>query len=97
MRSLKVTPSSASADLTMSASRISWNGRTSDSWSDLTSFEIHRRVAWGMVGLLAGRDWIVQPPILVPGRPTSVYTISRVGFTDFRVPFVPGTVLLLRG
>src|SRR5271157_2147763 len=35
-------------------SRMSRNGRTSDSWSDLTFSEIHRRVAWGMVVLLAG-------------------------------------------
>ena len=28
--------------------------RTSDSWSDLTFSEIHRRVAWGTIGLLVG-------------------------------------------
>src|SRR5271157_582289 len=35
-------------------SRMSRNGRTFDSLSDLTFSEIHRRVAWGIVGLLAG-------------------------------------------
>src|SRR6478735_4987822 len=88
MRSLKVTPEVAMADLTISASRTSWNGRASDSCSDLTLLEIHRRVACGMFGLLDGRDWIVQPPILVPRRPTFVYSVPAAGFTEFRVPFV---------
>src|SRR5271157_1514357 len=35
-------------------SRMSRNGRTFDSLSELTFSEIHRRVAWGIVGLLAG-------------------------------------------
>src|SRR5208337_2634784 len=54
MRCLNVTPAAASAELTIAASRISEKGRTFDSLSDLTFSEIHRRVAWGMVGLLAG-------------------------------------------
>src|SRR5512135_2206839 len=54
MQALKVTPSSAKADLTMSASRISWKGRTFDSRRDLTFSEIQRRVVWDTVGLLAG-------------------------------------------
>src|SRR5512143_2924007 len=54
MQVLKVTPSSAKADLTMSASRISWKGRTFDSRRDLTFSEIQRRVVWDTVGLLAG-------------------------------------------
>src|SRR3954453_7524848 len=54
MRSLKVTPSSASAVSTVWASRMSWKGRTFDSRRDWTFFEIHRRVDWGIVGLLAG-------------------------------------------
>ena len=32
---------------------MSWKGRTSDSRRDRTSSEIHRRVDWGIVGLLA--------------------------------------------
>src|SRR5512135_722097 len=48
------TPSSARADATIWASRMSWKGRTFDSRRDLTFSEIHRRVAWGMVGLLGG-------------------------------------------
>ena len=51
---LNVTPAAASAELTIAASRISEKGRTFDCGSDLTFSEIHRRVAWGMVGLLAG-------------------------------------------
>src|SRR5512135_1626822 len=54
MQALKVTPSSAKADLTMSASRMSWKGRTFDSRRDLTFSEIQRRVVWDTVGLLAG-------------------------------------------
>src|SRR5208283_5218801 len=54
MRCLNVTPAAASAELTIAASRISEKGRTFDCGSDLTFSEIHRRVAWGMVGLLAG-------------------------------------------
>src|SRR5271166_3421420 len=54
MRSLNVTPAEASAELTISASRMSEKGRTFDCGSDLTFSEIHRRVAWGMVCLLAG-------------------------------------------
>src|SRR5208283_5121344 len=54
MRCLNVTPAAASAELTIAASRISEKGRTFDSLSDSTFSEIHRRVAWGMVGLLAG-------------------------------------------
>src|SRR5271165_1133809 len=54
MRCLNVTPAAASAELTIAASRISEKGRTFDSLNDLTFSEIHRRVAWGMVGLLAG-------------------------------------------
>src|SRR6476660_1311248 len=93
MRSLKVTPEVAMADLTISASRTSWNGRASDSCGDLTLLEIHRRVACCMFGLLDGRDWIVQPPILVPRRPTFVYSVPGAGFTEFRVPFGSGAVL----
>src|SRR5512142_1372719 len=33
---------------------MSWKGRTFDSRRDLTFSEIHRRVAWGIVGLLDG-------------------------------------------
>src|SRR5512147_1469149 len=54
MQALKVTPSSAKADLTIWASRMSWKGRTFDSRRDLTFSEIQRRVAWGMAGLLDG-------------------------------------------
>ena len=45
-----------SAALTIAASRISETGEHSFGGleSDLTFSEIHRRVAWGMVGLLAG-------------------------------------------
>src|SRR5205823_12921848 len=49
-----VTPASAKAAWTMSASRISWKGRTFDSRRDLTFSEIQRRVEWDTVGLLAG-------------------------------------------
>src|SRR5512132_871669 len=54
MHALKRTPSSARADATIWASRMSWKGRTFDSRRDLTFSEIHRRVAWGIVGLLDG-------------------------------------------
>jgi hypothetical protein len=40
-----------------------------------------------MVGLLAGRDWIVTSPILVPRRPISVYLKSSTELADFLVPF----------
>src|SRR5262245_61140934 len=94
MRSLYVTPAEANADLTISGSRISWNGKASDSLSDLTFSETRLRVAWDMVGLLGGRDWIVVLPILVPGRPTFVYAIFLAQLTKFLVPFVPDTVLV---
>src|SRR5512135_2006210 len=48
------TPSSARADATIWASRMSWKGRTFDSRREVTFSEIHRRVAWGIVGLLDG-------------------------------------------
>src|SRR5208282_1667956 len=56
MRCLNVTPAEASAELTIAASRISEKGRTFDCGSDLTFSEIHRRVAWDMVGLLVGQE-----------------------------------------
>src|SRR5512135_906446 len=55
MHALNRTPSSARADATIWASRMSWKGRTFDSRRDLTFSEIHRRVAWGIVGLLPGQ------------------------------------------
>ena len=51
---MKVTPSAASAASTISASRMSWKGRTFDSRRDLTFSEIHLRVDWDTVGLLVG-------------------------------------------
>src|SRR4051795_3517908 len=92
IRSLKPTPEEATAASTISASRTSSNGRASDRCSDLTLSRIHRRVAWGMVGLLDGRDRVVFPPILVPRRPTSVQGVSQAGVTENRVPFASGTV-----
>jgi len=36
-------------------------------------------------------NWILQPPILYPRRPTSVYPKFQKQFMDFRVPFVSET------
>src|SRR3954468_12710637 len=54
MRWWKVTPSAAKAASTRWASRMSWKGRTFDSWRDRTFCEIHLRVDWDTVGLRVG-------------------------------------------
>src|SRR5215208_2113633 len=88
MQALKVTFSSARASRTMAASRMPWKGRASESRSDRTLSVIQRRVVWDIVGLLGGGAWVVKPPTLVPGRPTSVYLLPPDRVTKIPVPFV---------
>src|SRR5271165_2404392 len=105
MRCLNVTPAAASAELTIAASRISEKGRTFDSWSDLTFSEIHRRVAWGMVGLLAGQQLdcaITNPCPKETDICLSQVAQSTYGFPSairfrfnfpLRIPFIPDMLL----
>ena len=71
----------------MSASRMSWKGRTFDSRRDWTFSEIHRRVDWDIVGLLAGTglDRVITNPC--PREADICLSHAhRIRLTKIRVP-----------